>query len=421
MGTSFVRIPAFVTSIALALVFFSSTMLPGAMASDTNRQAASSATTAAVKVMPLLPVLADAKHQELFNIAKNVPGVKAWSADGWQYLGSDFIGTADGQWTSARVQLKLPPTHQASQNCSEGWFAVVQINLETMEVEEADYPSTTNAICEGLIFGGPVVLTTPSESTAANFIIPQAFATTTQPGRAIAKDDDVSAWFAPSFYGELSHLRAPTISTSGLFGHMDHSVQYLLNTWFNTSPSKLTQIGWTASKTAGCSGCGISANTVDLVVVDESAWGNQYPHNTGLSYTTGTARDITAQSICQSNGVYGLEMLYNGQSYGHYTTVSCTVPMRADSWNNSVFFENSNTDSVGTEWAPYITSSVYAYSSYHASGSTTNWVTWGSSANRDTTCAIDYASTVITSGNLASGGTATWGALNNMQPVTTCP
>jgi hypothetical protein len=106
-------------------------------------------------------------------------------------------GTADGQWTHARVQLKLAPTSEAPQYCSEGWFAVVQINLKTMEVEDADYPSTTSAICEGLTFGGPVTPTTPSESTdTVNFIIPQAFATTTQPGRAIAKDDDVSAWLA---------------------------------------------------------------------------------------------------------------------------------------------------------------------------------------------------------------------------------
>jgi hypothetical protein len=155
--------------------------------------------------------------------------------------------------------------------------------------------------------------------------------------------------------------------------------------------------------------------------VDESVCGNQQPHNTGLTYTTGTARTITAESICQGNGVYGLEMLYNWQSYGHYTNVSCTVPMRADSWNNSVFFENSNTSGApANEWAPYITSSVYAYSPYHARGSTTNWVTWGSSSNRDTNCGTNWASTVITSGNLASGGTATWRALSNMPPVTTC-
>jgi hypothetical protein len=422
MGTSFIRIPAFVTSIALALVLFLSTMLPAAMASDASIQAASSTTTAAAKVMPLLPVLADAKHQELFSIAKNVPGVKAWSADGWQYLGSDFIGTADGQWTSARVQLKLPSSAPAPQSCANGWFAMVQINLQTMKVENADYPSTSNAVCEGLTFGGPVTITPTSTNTAVNFIIPPALATITRDGIAAAKDDDVSAWFAPSFYGEEAELRAPTISSS-IYSHMDHSVQFLLNAVFNTGGSSgtLTQIGWTATSTAGCSGCGISANTVDLVFVDESVWGNDDPHASGLAYDTGTARDLFSEVICQNNGNYGLETLYNGNEWGHLTTIPCTVPMLKDPWNNSVFFENANTSSIPSSgWSPYITSPVYAYSAYHASGSTLNFVQWGSSTNRDATACTDYASTVITTGNMASGGTADWDSLSHMQPVTTC-
>jgi len=110
-----------------------------------------------VQRAPPLPVLPSAEELALFEIAKNVPGVKAWAADGWQYLGMDFLGTQKpAKWTHAIVNMKLPPTAEAQKYCSEGWGAMVMINLETMQVEDADFPSDANDQCGGpdFEFGG---------------------------------------------------------------------------------------------------------------------------------------------------------------------------------------------------------------------------------------------------------------------------
>jgi hypothetical protein len=97
--------------------------------------------------------------------------------------------------------------------------------------------------------------------------------------------------------------------------------------------------------------------------------------------------------------------------------VSCTTPQNTDQLNNSVIFENQNT-TPSSSWSADL-GSVYAQNAYEAQDSTTNWIHWSGSTNRDVDCSGYYASGVITN-NIAGGGTANWTYLSSIPQQTTC-
>lgn len=383
-----------------------------------NQEAAVAAAVppAAIKHAPQLPVQSDTEKQALFEIAKNTPGLKEWAADGWQLLAIDFRGTEEpAKWTHAIVHMKLPPTVQAAKDCAEGWEAMVEINLETRQVEVSDIPSATNDMCGGVEFGGPIDVSAVSSTATSNFLIPQAFAASTKNGYAIAQQYDVMG-VGNSYYGNLVYMKTPTISSS-IYSNMDRFVTQLLNAYFGTG--KFEQMGWTATSVSLCTGCNVPANSKAIVIVDQSVYGNLYGHNTNLAWVNGAT--LLVEHICQGNGYYGQEILYNGNTYGHYTNVPCSTPqVMNDPINNSVWFENGNTLSYPPSgWAQYISTTVTGQNAYEAKNSSNGWALWTNSYNTDADCSGTWASQVMT-GDLKSGHTANWTYLTNMPSRRTC-
>jgi hypothetical protein len=100
------------------------------------------------------PSFSSEKERELVRIAKQVPGLKEWSSDEWQVMDIGYLGSTDPQmhWTRAIVNLELPVDANAPMFCEFGWAAAVTIDLDTMKVVGADYPTGNNAVC-GTEFG----------------------------------------------------------------------------------------------------------------------------------------------------------------------------------------------------------------------------------------------------------------------------
>ena len=396
-----------IATLVLILGIFSPTIY-GTVMSDTNAQAT-------IEHVPPLPALSNPQLQQLTDIAKNYPGVKAWASQGWQYLGIDYLGTAQPPyWTSATIHLRLPSTVQAPEYCNEGWDAAVRINLETMKPVNALYPSASNDRCGGIEFAHPINLSeAASKNSATNSIVPQAFALITQPGLAVARENDVGDFFH-NYYGNLAYLVTPSVN-SAIYnsGIMNAWIGFVLNADFGGS--NFEQMGWAVTDVSFCGTCGINAFTSDVIYIDPSVYGNSYPHNTNLAWAPG--QTILSEHICQGNGYYGQEMRYNGNLWGHNTNVQCTTHQNTDQFDNSVWFENQNT-TPSSGWAPDL-GSVYATSTYEAKDSTTNWVSWSGSTNDDVNCQGYFASGVIT-GSLVNLGTANWTYLSSIPPQTTC-
>jgi hypothetical protein len=405
--TKKIYVLASVAGLVLTIGLFSPTIY-GIIVSHANAQATIQ------HVLPL-PALSDAQLQQLTTIAENYPGVQAWASQGWKYLGMDFLGTAQpSSWTDATIHLRLPSTAKAPEYCNEGWDAAVRINLNTMKVVDALYPSKSNDRCGGMGFAPPVNPTkSGSAGNIANFIVPQAFATITTPGEAVARQNDVGSFFH-SYYGNLAYLVTPSVN-SAIYNYnvMNQWINFLLNADFGGS--NFEQIGWTVTDVSFCGTCGITAPTKAIVYVDPSVYGNSYPHNTNLGWANGVT--ILAEHICQSSGYYGQEISYNGNIWGHLTNVPCTTAQNTDQFDNSVFFENQNTV-PSSNWNGDL-GSVYGQNAYEAQDSSNNWIKWTSSTNDDVNCSGYYASGVITN-NIANGGTANWTYLSSIPEQTTC-
>jgi plastocyanin len=105
------------------------------------------------------PTLTPSENQTVVSIALSVPGLQNWSHD-WQYVGIGFLGNnkvASGgfEWQYAMVNLKTPP-NSGLIPCDIGWEAEVTVDMTTMKVVSADYP-TMNSQCHGIVLtgGGP--------------------------------------------------------------------------------------------------------------------------------------------------------------------------------------------------------------------------------------------------------------------------
>lgn len=187
--------------------------------------------------------------------------------------------------------MKLPPTVQAAKDCSEGWEAMVEIELETRQVGVHDIPSATNDQCGGMEFGGPIDVS--DVSSTANFLIPQAFAASTKNGYAIVRQYDVMG-VDDSHWGNLVYLKTPTISST-IYASMDRFVAQTLNANFGSG--KFLQMGWAATSLSLCTGCNVPANSKAIVIVDQSVYGNLFGHNTNLVWVNGAT--LLVEHICQ--------------------------------------------------------------------------------------------------------------------------
>ncbi|MGI0088573.1 MAG: hypothetical protein ACREBI_11545 [Nitrosotalea sp.] len=313
------------------------------------------------------------------------------------FLGNNKAGTPDFKWQYAIVDLKAPSS-SASISCDIDWWAWVQVDLTTKKVVSADYPSAASHICRG-----------PAGSPAGS------------PGYSMAEQTDVNSG-SNSYYGNYAELNAPSVNTS-IFSHLNGAyVEQLVNAEFNpssgcTNVDCLEQGGWLVTAFA-CSGCSISANTMDIVYVDESVHNNQQDYNTGLKWTNSVSTIYSEIDCAYTTPDYGINISNGTNSFTETTTISCTTPQLAfDSFDNSVWLENWDSQ-ASSNWSSYF-GTVSATNAQEYKGSYNSVpISWSGSANKDGTCSgsIVSPSQVITSGNLASGTTATWASLTH-EPV----
>jgi len=105
-----------------------------------------------------IPTLSPSENQSVVNVALSVPDLQNWSHD-WKYVEMGFgsnnkLGTSDFKWQYASVVLKAPSS-SAPIACSNDWWATVVIDMTTMKVVSATYPTMESHPCEVVTLGGP--------------------------------------------------------------------------------------------------------------------------------------------------------------------------------------------------------------------------------------------------------------------------
>lgn len=104
------------------------------------------------------PTLTSSETQSLINVALAIPGLQQWSHD-WRYIGMGFLGnnklaTGGFEWQYAILSLKVPSS-SAPIPCENDWWAWVDIDMTTMKVVQATYPTMESHNCQMAIGGGP--------------------------------------------------------------------------------------------------------------------------------------------------------------------------------------------------------------------------------------------------------------------------
>lgn len=105
-----------------------------------------------------VPTLSPSENQTVVSIALSVPELHNWSHD-WKYLGMGFgsnnkAASGDFEWQYASVVLKAPSS-SAPITCSNDWQATVVIDMTTMKVVSATYPTMESHPCEVVTLGEP--------------------------------------------------------------------------------------------------------------------------------------------------------------------------------------------------------------------------------------------------------------------------
>lgn len=377
-------------TITVSIIMILGIMTPSLILPSVN---AGSVDQITAPIRPLPPALSAADNQAIINAALSIPELKNWS-NGWQYVNTGFIGTNNPvvKWEYAIVTLKAP-SKSAPVACDVDWSAWIKIDLATKKVIAADYPSMNSHVCHGI-----------TGANGANH------------GYSIATQDDV---IGSSYYGNYAEIKSPSF-LSTVYNHLSGGyITQLLNAEWNSGtgcsdPYCIEQVGWLLTAATGCSGCGISANHNYIAYVDESTYNDQHLRDTGLSWVNG---QTLASSISCSGSMQTITTTYGSQLFSQITKIPCTSPQDNFQYDNSVFLENSDT-LASSNWSSDITGTVSATNAFefNSLGGSSQW---GASSNKDTTCVVPHSyttSTVITSGNLKLGGTATWGNLSN-EPV----
>ncbi|MDE1767067.1 MAG: hypothetical protein KGI27_12475 [Thaumarchaeota archaeon] len=364
------------------------------------------------------PTMSTNEKNTLINEAMNLTGIKTWSNQ-WKYSTMNFAGekTSSGtvNWKNAIVFLRLPSSSNAPVSCGHGWYAQVWIDLSTLKVVHAYYPTSQSHTCDSKNDLGPYSKNTLDSSTGSPM------------GYAIARQNDVAG--SSYYYGNSATLTTPSYNNN-IFTDQDELINGLLNAMWSTSAcgssTCFTQVGWEITDVAGSGSSGISADTADLVFVDQSTTGTYEGINTDISYSGGQSEEVSINCNYPSPTDVQINITYGSSTYQANTDVSCNDYQADDSFNNSVWFENKNTVST-SNWYSDVTGTYEATSAqeYDASDNAYNW---SSSTNTDQWQSVvsnvcttyTYASDVIESGtSLASGSTAEWTGLSGIEPQCT--
>jgi hypothetical protein len=105
--------------------------------------------------MTHVPTMSQSGQQALIDIATNLPGLQAWSHD-WQFLSMGYMTAKNqpGMWQYATVNLRAPST-SSEIPCDHGWWdAMVTIDMKTMNVISAWYPTMESHNCDNIATGG---------------------------------------------------------------------------------------------------------------------------------------------------------------------------------------------------------------------------------------------------------------------------
>lgn len=348
---------------------------------------------------PADPTLSDTDKKDIANAVLNVPGVKEWSNQ-WQVAGMGYLGTKSGDsvtWNDAIVVLRLPNSAPTPVSCNVGWTAWAKVDLSTKQVLEATYPTLSSNQCDANELGTSHL----NGKKLAN----------DPPGFSIGTQNDVNG---TNWYGNYAVIETPSYSSTIFQDIYPTLIAQIDNALWNTSLCSggcFTQAGWEIIDTA-CSSCGISANSTDIVYVDQSSTGTKQGYNTGISWSSGTTE--TTQISCPSGSSdYKIHISYGASTFNWTTKVPCgTAQLQSDTIDNSVFFENHYTGST-SNWSGDVTGSVLGTSAEEYDNTNTAYY-WSTSHNVDQDCSSnDYQSTVMT-GSLASDQNAYWTYLSNV-------
>lgn len=344
------------------------------------------------------PILTEKKIGEIIEEALDVPGLKEWSSDGWEFVSMDFMGEtkpegSEVEWERAIVYLHLPDgAGDPPEECFQGWPATIGVNLETGEVEDAGFPTEESHECTS-----GIVLDDPDAAAKPSFVLAEA--------------DDVAS---NDIYGNIAYLKTPSYKPE-IFDHMDRYIAHLLNQKWKTFPTQyMTQIGWLITTVEGCASCGygyIPANSSAIAFTDTSVFGNLEAHRIPVEWEPDG--EMLAETICSDDENYLISVLYDGKIFNHNTKVPCDSADNDSKVSNSVFFENWNTVE-SLSWAQDITGKVQAHSAYEFMHSYKNVTPWVSSTNEEQACDSSRGPTAVIDGNLASGNVATWSELSKV-------
>lgn len=342
------------------------------------------------------PILSSTDSQAISNAALSVPALQNWSRD-WQYvhmayLGNNKAGTPDFKWQYAIVDLKAS-SNSAPFACDIDWWAQVTIDMTTKKVVSASYPTMESHACHA------------AEGKLSD-----------PPGWSVATENDLNS--TTNYYGDYAELNIPSFSNS-IYSHLNGKyVEQFVNSFFHPSSgcsdgNCIEQAGWILASTTTCHSCNTNSN--DLIYVDESVHNNQDDYNTGLVWTSSLTTLYGEIDCAYTLADYGIYITNGTNTFLETTTIPCsTTQLKTDLTDNSVFFENADTQ-ASSNWSSYITGTVSATNALEFTGSSTNHA-WNTSHNVDVDCHYTISKDVVMTGSLASGTTATWSSLSK-QPV----
>lgn len=359
------------------------------------------------------PDLTEEEKEEIIEEAADVPGLKEWSSEGWEYAGMDFVGTGSDEveWEQAIVYMHLPDgAGDPPEECYQGWSAAIGIDLETGEAEDSGFPTESSNEC-----ASKVILEDPNIGEQMLEAFTSIFSPKTDitPSFVIAEADDVAE---NEVYGNTAHIKTPSYDDA-IFDHMDKYVAHLLNQKWDTSPAEhMVQVGWLITAVEGCADCGegrIPKNTAAIAFTDTSVFGNLEARRVPFDWQPD--KDLVAETACNEDSNYVISVLYGDEVFNHNTRISCESADNDSKISNSVFFENWNTVE-SSEWAQDI-GAVEAHSAHGFVNSRDQLSQWSSSTNEEQRCDSSRDSTGVISNSLSEGKIATWSELGSVPPA----
>lgn len=170
------------STLAIGLMLFSPTaILPNV-----------SATTPLHHIAFLQPILSSSDTQAIIDAALSIHELQNWSHE-WQYvhmgfLGNNKLGTPDFKWQYAVVDLKAP-SNSAPFACDIDWWAQMTVDMTTMKVISASYPTMKSHSCHA----AEGKLNDP-------------------PGWSVGTENDLNS--TTNYYGDYAELALPSFNTS---------------------------------------------------------------------------------------------------------------------------------------------------------------------------------------------------------------